>query len=143
MASDVVADAIEAYLSANWAATPISFENQPFSRPASDNGAAAPFIALEITGTLYAQQSIGESAQAANRWDEEGQLWLHVYVQTDTGSSIARRYAKQLADLFRGLRLVGDNLEFMDASIGMGQPGDDDGVYWSVSVEIDWRRFDA
>lgn len=143
MASDVVADAIEAYLSANWIATPIKFENQPFQRPVSDSGAALPFIAFEITGTLYAQQSIGESAQAANRWDEEGQLWLHVYVQTDTGSSIARRYAKQLADLFRGLRLVGDNLEFTDASIGMGQPGDDDGVYWSVSVEIDWRRFDA
>jgi hypothetical protein len=102
-----------------------------------------PFVAVEMTGTLYGQESIGASHQADNRWDEEGVLWLHVNVPMGTGGLTARTYAKQLADLFRGLLLLNDSLEFKDAFIGRGQPGHEDGAYFRVSVFINWRRMDA
>lgn len=142
MASDTVYDAIRAHLAARWAATPVAFENEAFVRPVVD-GTPQPFVVLEITGTAYGQQSIGARTQAENRWDEEGQLWLHVFVATGSGGSTVRRYAKQLADLFRGTTLLADTLEFGDASIGMGEPGDEEGAYFRVSVSLDWRRIET
>jgi hypothetical protein len=96
-----------------------------------------------MTGTFYGQESIGASRQEDNRWDEEGVLWLHTLVKINTGGSTVRAYAKQLADLFRGLRLLSDSLEFQDAFIGRGQTGHEDGMYYRVSVYINWRRMEA
>lgn len=140
MASDAVYEAVKDYLTAQWSATPIKWENDTFQKPQPP----APWIAVEMTGTLYAQQSIGAGdEQTENRWDEDGILWLLIYVPTGSGSVTARRYAKQLADLFRGTLLLNDDLEFMDASIGAGEPGDDDGAYYMIQVSIDWRRMEA
>lgn len=139
MASNTVYDAVRAHLEAFWSATPIAWENELFDRPEP----AAPWIMVEMVGDLYAQMSIGAGVQSENRWDEEGVLLLHVFVPSGTGASTARAYAKSLADLFRGALLIGDSLEFLDASIGMGQPGDDDGLWWRISVSVDWRRMEA
>lgn len=139
MASGTVYDAIKAYLQAQWSTSPIAWENETFNKPEPP----APWVMVEIAGDVYAQMSIGADEQADNRWDEEGVLLLHVFVPTGTGASAARGHAKALADLFRGATLLSDSLEFMDASIGMGQPGDDDGMWWRISVSIDWRRMDA
>ncbi|HEV7337021.1 MAG TPA: phage tail terminator-like protein [Bosea sp. (in: a-proteobacteria)] len=137
MASDVVYEAIRTYLSAAWSETPIEWENEAFNQP-SDG-----WVAVEIAGTSYAQQSIGADDPAENRWDEDGILWLHVIVPTGTGSVTARRWAKQLADLFRGARLLSDDLEFLDASIGAGDRGVDEGPHWMITVSVDWRREEA
>lgn len=137
MASDVVYDATRAFLASSWSETPIQWENENFDPPFEG------WIAMEMTGTSYAQQSIGADVQAENRWDEEGILWLHCFVPTGTGTSTARRWAKQLADLFRGARLLNDDLEFMDAQIGMGDQGDEVGTTYRISVVIDWRRYEA
>jgi hypothetical protein len=137
MASGVVYGAIKTYLQSNWTSTPLRFENETFQLT------GVPFVAVEMTGTLYGQESIGANTQAQNRWDEEGVLWLHVNVLMGTGGSTPRTYAKQLADLFRGLLLVNGSLEFKDAFIGRGQPGHEDGAYYRVSVYINWRRMDA
>lgn len=137
MASDVAYDATRAYLAGAWTETQIQWENESFVPPFDG------WIAMEMSGTLYSQQSIGADAQADNRWDEEGVLWLHCFVPTGTGTSTARRWAKQLADLFRGARLLDDDLEFMDAQIGMGEPGDEQGATYRISVVIDWRRVEA
>jgi|SRR5215217_7119763 len=143
MASAAVYDAVRTYLTAQWSACPIAFENEPFERPMDENGVPLPWIAMEMMGTVYGQQSIGARTQAENRWDEEGQLWLHVFVASGTGSSLVRGYAKQLADLFRGTLLLSDTLEFGDASLGMGEPGDDEGAYFRVSVSVTWSRMEA
>jgi hypothetical protein len=137
MASGVVYDAIKTYLKSNWTTTPLRFENEKF------DATGQAFVAVEMTGTLYGQESIGASVQANNRWDEEGQLWLHVLVPINTGGLTVRTYAKQLADLFRGLRLLSDDLEFMDAFIGRGQTGFEDGAYYRVSVYLNWRHIEA
>jgi hypothetical protein len=157
MASDVVYDAIKAYLvgegstPAAFNSAPLQWENEPAidttdpdTRGDPDNPAKpAPWVLVEMTGTLYGQQSIGANTQAANRWDEEGQLWLHVFVPTGSGGHTARHLAKTLADVFRGALLLNDNLEFMDAQIGMGEPGDEDGTWFRVSVSLNWRRMEA
>lgn len=143
MASGAVFDAIKTFLgtgtggSGAWTTTPIRWENEPYS----PTGVA--FVDVEMTGTAYGQQSIGASLQEDNRWDEEGVLWLHVLVPVNTGGSTVRTYAKTLADLFRGLTLLSDSLEFRDAFIGKGQPGHESGMYYRVSVYINWRRMEA
>ncbi len=146
MASDIVYDATKAHLAAQWGTTtPIEWENGgepddlPFVRPEPP----APYVMMEMTGTLYGQQSIGAGDQADNRWDEEGILWLHVMVPTGSGSSTARRYGKRLADIFRGTHLLDDSLSFGDARIGVGEAGDDDGNWYRISVDIEWRRMEA
>jgi len=138
MPSDVVYDAVRAHLGANWSETDIAWENENFVPPVE-----AGWVAVEVSGTTYAQQSIGAETQAANRWDEEGVLWVHVFVPTGTGSSTARRRAKAIADIFRGAKLLDDALEFTDASIGLGDVGDDAGATWSITVSIDWRLMEA
>lgn len=142
MASGAVFDAIRTYLDGTggngaWTTTPIRWENEPYTPTGVE------FIDVEMTGTAYAQQSIGASTQAANRWDEEGVLWLHVLVPINTGGSLARTHAKSLADLFRGLTLLSNSLEFREAFIGRGQTGFEDGAYYRLSVYINWRRMEA
>lgn len=142
--ADEVYDVIKAYLGVQWGVTLIQWPNDDtFERPMI-GGVPQPFIAFEITGDLYEQVSIGGGAQQAqNRWDETGRIWLHVFVKAGTGHTKARGAAKALANLFRGARMLNDRLEFMDASIGEGEPGDDNGVYWRVSVSIEWGLTEA
>jgi len=139
MASDTVYGVIRTYLAGHWASTPIAWENEAFEPPTP----LAPWVAVEVTGTAYAQQSIGADSQAGNRWDETGTLFMNVFVPSGTGSSTARRHCKALADLFRGARLLGDDLEFMDASIGLGEVGDEEGTTYRISVSVDWRHMEA
>lgn len=137
MASGPVFDSVKTFLTDNWQATRIRFENDPFEL---DGNA---FVDVEMTGTAYGQQSIGASRQEDNRWDEEGALWLHVLVPVNTGGSQVRTYAKQIADLFKGVTLINGGLEFMDAFIGRGQPGFEDGMYYRVSVYQKYRWMDV
>jgi hypothetical protein len=138
--TDDVFEAIKTYLgdgvaSGAWTACPISYPNDGFQPPAD----GSPFVKFEIAGSLYSQQSIGETTQALNRWDETGRVWLHVLVKSGDGGSTARGAAKALAVLFRGKTLLNGTLEFLDASIGEGAAGDEDGNWFRVSVDIRWR----
>jgi hypothetical protein len=144
VASQEVYDAIRAKLTDAWDATPIAWPNEEFTFPVRTDAVPTPhWIAVIMTGTLYGQQSIGESAQADNRWDEEGILWLHTYSPSGAGEAVQRGYCKQLADIFRGLTLLDGSLEFGDAAIESGEIGDDNGAWWRISVSIEWRRMDA
>ena len=145
MASGAVYQAIRDHLVATWTATPLAFENEDVDQHGNPlpPDPPVPFVEIELTGTSYGQQSIGESRQADNRWDEEGVLFLHVLVAGGAGSMLARTYAKQLADLFRGTTLLGGNLEFLDSFIGRGRPGERDGNWYLIPVDIEWRRVEA
>jgi hypothetical protein len=141
MATDTVYDAIRAYFEATWTATGLDrlfWENE--IQPPGDD----PIIAIEMRGTYYGQESIGEDVQANNRWDEEGVLWVHCLVTKGTGARYSRELARRVAEMFRGSRLLSDSLEFLDASIGAGDSLDNvEGNWWCVTVTIDWRRMDA
>ena len=141
MATDTVYDAIRDYVEANWSATGLDrlmWENEPQPQ------GSGPIIAIEMHGTYYGQESIGEDVQANNRWDEEGILWAHCMVEAQSGARYSRELARRFAELFRGTTLLSGSLEFMDASIGLGGGLDRmEGNWWGVTVSIDWRRMDA
>lgn len=148
MASLVVYDAIRGKLDPNqggvWTATSLSWPNEPFDTPQPGADGIQPhWVAVIMTGTLYGQESIGETVQADNRWDEEGILWLHVFSPVGAGERTQRQYCKQLADIFRGLTLLSGNLEFLDASISSGELGSEDGAWWRLSVDVAWRHWNA
>lgn len=140
--TDEVFEAIKAYLgngvdAGAWQMAPIRYPNDPFIVP------DGPWVDFEIAGSIFGQQSIGQSVQADNRWDEEGQIYLHVVTPAGSGSSRTRGAAKYLAELFRGKTLLGGQLEFLDSSIGLGDPGHGEGNAYRVTVSIDWRHWDA
>lgn len=139
MSTDIAYQAICGFLVANWTATPLEFENINFVPPVDADGVMTPWVSVEIAGNSYAQASIGAEIPSDNLWREEGQLWLHVFVPAGTGSLLARQYARQLVDLFKGLDLDPD-IEFRDASVGLGEPGDENGIAWRLSTSIDWIR---
>lgn len=153
MASEIVFDAIRAHIEAEWSATTaVKWENEGFWRRTvadpdvweqftTEAPTDAPWVLIELQGTLYAQVSIGESDQADNRWDEEGVLYVHVCVPKGTGSRAARVAALASANLFRGVTLVSGSLEFMDASIGVGESVEE-GNFYRLTVTIDWRRME-
>lgn len=140
--TDPVFEAIKEYLgngvsTGAWQLAPIRYPNDPFEIP------DGPWVDFEIAGQLFGQQSIGAETQAANRWDEEGQIYLHVIVPTGSGSTRVRGAAWTLASLFRGKTLLSGQLEFLDASIGLGDPGNEEGNSYRVTVSVDWRHWDA
>lgn len=142
---DDVFDAIVAHVNDNWDSdlAAIVFENEGDGAP---DGEVAPWVQMVLETQLYGQETIGGGAddeQGGNRWDESGVLWFHVFVPRGTGSREARRIAKALANLFRGRTLLDDDLEFGDADLGAGDPGQENGNYYLTSVNIDWRRTEA
>jgi len=66
-----------------------------------------------------------------------------VFVPVGSGAVRARQLAKQLCNLFRGLTLLNDSLEFMDSFIGEGAPAPEEGNWFELSVAIEWRRIEA
>jgi hypothetical protein len=126
--------AIRAYLTANWATTPMAWENEAFSKPSPP----APFVLVQITGDIWDQASIGAGDRTTNRWQEEGALMLDVIVPAGTGSLTARTHATALANLFRGLQL-GD-IEFRDISIGLGVAADDRGPWFLLPMRVAWIK---
>lgn len=121
-------------LSASWSATPVHYENDGSSTPEPP----AHFIFVEVVGDLLGQQSIGAGSRDENLWRETGTLYLHVMAPNGEGSLTARQHGRDVANLFRGRDI--DTVTFGNASLGAGEPGDDDGNYWRFTVTIDWQR---
>jgi hypothetical protein len=145
---DDVFDAIQTYLgtsqvAGDWDQTlaPLVYENETDGPPA---GEVAAWVLVVLDTELYGQETIGGGQDAGdNRWDERGTLWFHVFTPRGTGSRDARRIAKALANMFRGHRLLSDELEFGNADMGAGDPGAENGNYYLLSVSLDWRRIDS
>lgn len=132
MASDAVYSAIRTYLEANWSDTPLLFENEPDAEIIPDP--PAPWVAVEVTGQFLKQIEIG--SPGSNTWLEQGVLWLHCFVPIGSGSLVARQHLKNLANLFRDKTVA--FVVFSDASIGLGEPGDDEKKWWRLSMSIEW-----
>jgi hypothetical protein len=134
-----VYDAIRNYLEANYASTTLFFENE-VTEAALDG--QAPWVLIEFATSNYRQITIGAGSQSENRWDEDGTFFAHVMVPAGTGTRDAFAYSAIIADLFRGTTLMGDLLEFDDVTDGFGDSSED-GMWYRVSVSIDWRLINA
>ena len=134
MASATAWQAIRDWLTANWTATPLVYENEPADLPEPPSA----WIFVEVTGAIYEQASIGGGLPPANRWREAGALYVHVWVPSNSGSAVARGHAETLATALRGVSLPGD-LQMRDMTIGDGGQ-DDDGAWWRITLRVEWER---
>jgi hypothetical protein len=114
------------------AADRIAYPNVPFQNPEPPG----TFIVLEHTGNVLEPIELGPTAV----WQEEGQGYVHILVPTGTGTDDARVLAKNVANVFRGLPAA--DIQYLGASIGSGQAADPDGMWWRITVTIDWRYQD-
>jgi hypothetical protein len=139
MPIDPLNDAIRPYLSAAWTDTPIMWPNEAKDRPVDTDGSLLPFLIVEDSSATLSQESIG-AAQGENRWDKEGVLDVHIFVAAGTGTALANSYAGAIEGLFRERTLASGSLEFHDKIQRLrGEPGDDAGAYYRVTLYIPWR----
>ena len=131
---DAVFDAVKAYLQANWTATPIAWPNEPFDKPEPPSA----WILAEILGGDFLQMSIGAGSAAANRWEDTGSLFVHVFVPIDSGDRECWQRATALATMLKGLILPGGTT-FNSMSIGNGEHGDNTGAWWRRSLHARFR----
>jgi len=108
----------------------VCWPNEAFHQP---NGET--WIAVDMSGGLSEPLELGGGV-----WQERGRLWMHCFAPTGTGTADLRALAKAAADLFRGL--PSGPVVYESAEIGMGEPGDDDGRYWRISVSVEYRYQD-
>lgn len=139
MASVEIYDAITGYVSTSFSACPVAWENDNY-KPAATTEV---YVRGEVVGSTYLQESIGMNEQADNRWDETGFVIFWVLVRKGSGSRECHRIGGMLAKLFRGALLLDDSLEFLQASIGGGEPADVEGDWWRMPVEIEFRQMEA
>lgn len=137
MSSPEAFTVVETTLRSNWLTTPILFENEDVRLP----GSPAHYVYVEVFGDFYDQASLGAEPRTANLWRETGQVYLHVMTLNGIGSGLARLYAKQLVELFRGTDISG--VEFLGGSIGAGDPGREDANYFAMTATIQWQRDEA
>lgn len=112
----------------------VEWPNEAFTRP----DPPAPFLSVEMAGDGMGAIEMG--GQGA--WQERGQLFLHVLVPTGTGTTGVRAIAKALSDLFRNVSTEANALIYERQSIGMGEPEEDDGPWWVMSVSVAWKYTD-
>ncbi len=140
MSTDIVFDAVEAYLRANWTTTPLRFENEATKRPVDEEtGAVQAWVEVEIIGDQYDIASLGAGDPAEERWREEGDVLLFVLVPVGTGSRVARQHATALLELFRGVELDPD-IEFQELRILGGARDADDRNFWRLSASAHFIR---
>ncbi len=142
MASQQVYDAIVSHLG-NWTTTPLIYDNEAY--PAF--GTHSYWALVEMAGTYFGRESIGTGNGDTDRFDEAGELWIHMHMPAGVGTRVARGHLANLADLFRGQTLLGGSLEFLDAKVGFGESvsmsSSNDGKWYRLSMTIDWRMIDA
>lgn len=134
--NDPIYDAIKTYLTSNWNHTALQWPDMDTAEFGDD-----VVVKVELFANLFGQQSIGESLQQNNRWDEEGTLWLFIVAPRGTSFTNVRGAAKALANLFRGTTLIGGSLEFGDAAVGPAP--DQEGTAYLLSVSVEWRYINA
>lgn len=131
MSSPAPFNDVKAKLEAANLGYPIAWPNEKFDRPQ----APSTWLHVEITSSVLVPIELG-----ADVWQEEGTAYITVLVPKGSGSDTARTIAKTIANLFRGLGP--EDVVYLGAAIGNGSIAGADGVYWPLTVAVDWRYQD-
>jgi hypothetical protein len=110
----------------------IAWPNEPFAEPTGDPPAL--WLAVECTGDTLLPVEIDDGTGGV--WQETGMLFVHVMTPAGTGSDAARTLAKSVANVFRGLGAR--NVIYRRASIGNGIAADPQGIWWNLTVSVQW-----
>jgi hypothetical protein len=135
MISSVLA-AVRSRLEAAWDDHPIHWPNEAFAPPED-----SPWVALEVMpngASSTAHNSAGKRAA-----QDDGLIWVHVYVPTGTGEETARGIAEAIGAVFRGAVFSGTGCR-----IACGAPthggagdGDDEGLWHYCAMSVPFSAF--
>lgn len=110
----------------------IAWPNITFKKP----NPPALWLDVESTSHVIAPVELGGGV-----WQEEGTLYLSVFAPAGTGSTAARTLAKTVSNIFRGQ--YGGPVIYLGGSIGNGTISEPDGMWWVITVTVDWRYQDT
>ena len=130
-----ISNAIRSRLSANWATTPILYENlnEATVQTAGENPEA--FIVLEIIPLTNEQLDIG--ALNAVRYRTRGTIRIHILTPASEGDGLGLEYADTLAAIFRG-KEFGGVVCYGVTPRGGGEKADPAGRYWRLTLGVDF-----
>jgi len=111
---------------------PISWPNEKFLQP----NPPSPFLVVGITSTVTQPHELGGAG-----WTEEGTATIDVFVPARTGSLLARQIAKAVSNVFRGI--PPQPVVYLSGSIGNGVIAEPDGLWWVLTVSVDWQYQDT
>lgn len=111
---------------------PIAWPNTTFKKP---NPVA---LWLHVDSTSHTLDPVELSGGV---WQEEGTLYVDVFAPTGTGTDAARALAKSVSNIFRGQ--YGGPVIYLGGSIGNGSVAETDGMWWVITVTVQWRYQDT
>ena len=114
----------------------VRWPNEPFQPPKV--GSDTPLWA-EVQDVGEGQLPIELSGNGA--WEERGRVLFTIYAPAHSGTLQARRMAKSIANLFRGL--PPRPVVYLDASVGSGQIVDEKGNVWGLLLSIGFKYQDV
>lgn len=133
-------------LEAQWTGAPVTYQNggafrpdDPTNRDSYDPSTApdSPWVYLEILGAGADSTRYGPAGTRIAQ--DDGVIFGHVFVPVGTGDDQARQLARALGEIFRVDTFGG--LSTGAPSLGGGEQGDDDGLWYRVSVSIPFTAF--
>ena len=123
---------IESRIAANWATTPVVFDNAPYSPQAGQT-----WVRVQIFEEDVQRINIGNPGYHR----VTGLIIMSIYVPIETGTQTARTYADTLAALFRDVQFNGITCrEAVPATIGeITAKGSETGWFqYDISVRFYW-----
>lgn len=132
MSSFVPFDTARTLLTAAALGYPIAWPNMTFKKP----NPAGPFLQVECVSHNDSPIEL-----SGGSWQEDGTLYVDVAVPTGTGTDLARTIAKNVFNVFRGQ--YGGPVVYNGGSIGNGSIVEADGMWWVLTVAIQWKWQDT
>jgi hypothetical protein len=130
-----IAAAIRQRLAANWATTPILYENLDENQVQTAGQNPESFIVLEIIPLMNEQKDFGDPAHVGYR--TRGIFNIHILTPANAGDGLALEYADTLAAIFRGKEFSGV-ICYGSTIRGGGQKADAAGRYWQVVLSTEF-----
>ena len=110
----------------------IAWPNTVFKRPQPP----APWLRVECTSNVIGPIEVGGGV-----WQEDGTAYIDVFVPAGSGTDLARTIAKNVSNAFRGV--AAQPVVYLGGSIGAGQIAEADGMWWCLTVSVDWKYQDT
>lgn len=110
---------------------PIEWANEPFDVPAG-----VMWMSVDAVGDSLLPIELGPTGT----WSEEGSLFVTIMAPQGSGTYEQRVLAKSVANLFRGI--PSGPIIYRRASIGIGRQLQRDGMWWAMTVQIEWSYTD-
>jgi hypothetical protein len=128
MSSDAPFTAVREMLEAQWSGAALVWPNEGLEVADS----SMPWIYMDMSGNDMAAMELGPTAAYAER----GVIFAHLMCPVGTGTLELRAIAKQLSNLFRQANIPG--MTFGRQSLGSGEIGDDDGLWFRQSFTCEY-----